>query len=127
MSKELIVKQYVIPILEKEIKYKNKKIKKTLFEYFIQRLFDNIYIINYVDSVDLLFKVNSLYYVLQNKIKNVALVIIDGVNLLDMEKVEFNLEKETQSTRKFDIQFKKKRNKLHKNTLTFYFSSVTIY
>ena len=110
MSKELIVKQYVIPILEKEIKYKNKKIKKTLFEYFIQRLFDNIYIINYVDSVDLLFKVNSLYYVLQNKIKNVALVIIDGVNLLDMEKVEFNLEKETQSTRKFDIQFKKKRN-----------------
>ena len=45
MSKELIVKQYVIPILEKEIKYKNKKIKKTLFEYFILRLFDNIYII----------------------------------------------------------------------------------
>ena len=112
MNKELLIREYIFPMLEKEFKFKNKKIKKEFIEFFIQGILDNIYIVTYSDNIELLIKLNNLYTIIQNDLRDTALIIIDGINLLDMQKVEFNLEKETTSVRKFDIQFKKKRKSL---------------
>ena len=110
INKTILIEDYIKPILNRDIKYANTKTKHFFTELFISTILNNIYIMTYHSSIELLIKINNLYNILQNELKDVALIIIDCINNFTSHKIDFDVLKENDNTRKIDINFKKKRH-----------------
>ena len=82
-----LINEYVNPLMESyEINEESKN-------FFIEKLKENIYIEEYLNYDELLVKINELNIdLMEHKINNVGLVIIDGLNSTHSQKIEFITE-----------------------------------
>ena len=98
----ILLEEYVYPLM------KENKVDQKCQRYFIDNLLDNIRIIEYLTYEELFLKLNELnIYLTNQKIHNIGLIIIDGLNSINQQKVEF-LEAESGKT--YKIKFGKSYN-----------------
>jgi hypothetical protein len=88
--------------------------KELLYKEYMRKIYDNIYIINYLDLVELILKLQDLPNIIR-KIKDVSLVIVDSPNLLLNQTLNYEYDdeivKEEIQTRKSNLTIHKKRKK----------------
>ena len=94
---KLLLSEYVEPLLN------DNKIIGEQKENFIETLLNNIHIFEYLSYEELFIKINELnIYLMEHKINNVGLIIIDGINSINTLKIEFlNKENEKNYIMKF--------------------------
>lgn len=81
---DIVIEEYIYPILNQQ--EKNEEEKKIFIEEFCQ----NILIQEYLTYEELFMKVKELNTIFtEHKIKDVGLIIIDGINSINPQKVEF--------------------------------------
>lgn len=98
-----LLKEYVEPLM------KDNSINEELQNNFIQILLKNILIHEYLTYEELFVKIIELnIYLKEHKINNVGLIIIDGINTINPQKVEFINENG-------NIKFYKFSNKIEQN------------
>ena len=79
-----LLNEYVEPLL------KENKIDENQKQTFTRSLLNNIHIHEYLTYEELFGKLNELnIYLMEHKINNVGLIIIDGINSINSRKVEF--------------------------------------
>ena len=80
----ILINEFALPLLEDNKMDENQK------NYFIERLINNIHINEYLTYEELFIKLNELnVYLIEHKINNVGLIIVDGINSINSQKVEF--------------------------------------
>ncbi len=102
---KILIEKFIIPLCKK------LKLSKEI-NRFSKHLLNNIFIITYSNYLELLIKINDLPNILRDKIPDTALLIIDGLNYINFQKVDLEFSKDNSKERKFEFQIKKgkKRN-----------------
>ena len=81
---KVLIKEYVDPL------FKDNRLNEEQQNNFIESLLNNIHLHEYLTYEELLVKLNELnIYMKEHKINNVGLIIIDGINTINPQKVEF--------------------------------------
>ena len=81
---KVLIKEYVDPL------FKDNRLNEEQQNNFIETLLNNIHLHEYLTYEELLVKLNELnIYMKEHKINNVGLIIIDGINTINPQKVEF--------------------------------------
>jgi hypothetical protein len=81
---KVLIKEYVDPL------FKDNQLNEDQQNNFIESLLNNIHLHEYLTYEELLVKLNELnIYMKEHKINNVGLIIIDGINTINPQKVEF--------------------------------------
>ena len=80
----ILINEYIYPLL------KTFKISEEAKNLFIDKLLNNIYINEYLTYEELFIKINELNInIMEHKINNIGLIIIDGINSINSQKAEF--------------------------------------
>ena len=101
---KILIEKFINPLCKK------LKLLKEI-NRFSKHLLNNIFIITYSNYLELIIKINDLPNILRDKIPDTALVIIDGLNYINFQKVDLEFSKDNSKERKFEFQFKKGKNK----------------
>ena len=81
---EILLNEYISPLLDSY-----KTLKEEERNLFIDKLLNNIYINEYLTYEELFIKINELNInIMEHKINNIGLIIIDGLNSINSKKVE---------------------------------------
>ena len=112
INKDILLDDFITPMLNQY--HKNEKEK----EIFIDSLFKNILIHTYLTYDELLIKVIDLFRIFTNReIKDVGLVIIDGINSLSPQKIDFNKIEGNNNEITFNLKFYKHKEPKKKNLI----------
>ena len=89
---KLLLSEYVEPLLN------DNKIIGEQKENFIETLLNNIHIFEYLSYEELFIKINELnIYLMEHKINNVGLIIVDGINSINSNRVSFSIKENTKN------------------------------
>ena len=101
---KILIDKFIIPLCKK------LKLSQEINQ-FSKHLLNNIFIITYSNYLELIIKINDLPNILKDKIPDAALIIIDGLNYINFQKIDLKFSKDNSKERKFEFQFKKGKNK----------------
>ena len=115
----VLINEYILPLLEQ---YKKNEEEKNIF---IDELCNNILIQEYLTYEELLLKVYEINTLLtEYKISNIGLIIIDGINSINPQKLEFVNTEDGKNYRlkfyKFNTSYKAEQNSNKKNNRNSY-------
>lgn len=110
----ILINEYIHPLL------KTFKISDEAKDSFIEKLLNNIYINEYLTYEELFIKINELNInINEHKINNIGLIIIDGINSYNPQKVEFIKAENGKDYKlkffKYNILYKGEQNSNKKN------------
>ena len=127
INPKILLKEYIKPLF---FFCNKKKYKKSFNNFninnFVEKLYKNIFIFKYNNYVELLIKLNNLNRILKDEINEVSLIIVDGLNCVNMEKIDVDLINEKNynnnnfnesfnNENNYKILFKKKKISLNSN------------
>jgi len=123
INPKILLKEYIKPLF---FFCNKKKYKKSFNNFninnFVEKLYKNIFIFKYNNYVELLIKLNNLNRILKDEINEVSLIIVDGLNCVNMEKIDVDLINENNNFNEsfnnennYKILFKKKKISLNSN------------
>ena len=99
---DILLEEYIYPLM------KENKVNEECQQKFIDCLLDNIHIIYYLTYEELFLKLNVLNInLMEQKIHNVGLVIIDGLNSVNQQKIEFL---KSENGKSYKLKFYKSNN-----------------
>ena len=101
----ILINEFAYPLM------KDNKMDENQQNYFIERLINNIHINEYLTYEELFIKLNELnVHLIEHKINNVGLIIIDGINSINSQKIEFIKTEDNQNYKlkfyKYNISYK---------------------
>ena len=129
INPKILLKEYIKPLFFfcNKKKYKNS-FKNFNINNFVEKLYKNIYIFKYNNYVELLIKLNNLNRILKDEINEISLIIVDGLNCVNMEKIDVDLINENNynnnnnenlndnnDNNNYKILFKKKKISINSN------------
>ena len=112
INKDILLNEFIIPMLNQYHKNEQEK------NIFIDSLFKNILIHSYLTYDELLIKIIDLFRIFSNKeIKDVGLIIIDGINSISPQRVDFNKIEGNNNEIEFKLKFYKHKEIKKKNLI----------
>ena len=125
INPKILLKEYIKPLFFfcNKKKYKNS-FKNFNINNFVEKLYKNIFIFKYNNYVELLIKLNNLNRILKDEINEISLIIVDGLNCVNMEKIDVDLINEinnnnnenlNDNNNNYKILFKKKKISINSN------------
>ena len=112
INKDILLNEFITPMLNQYHKNEQEK------NIFIDSLFKNILIHSYLTYDELLIKIIDLFRIFSNKeIKDVGLIIIDGINSISPQRVDFNKIEGNNNEIEFKLKFYKHKEIKKKNLI----------